>query len=62
MSYGSSFTSRHYFAATTVHVKLKKTLRETKEPVSIDCVGTVGIVCSSIYQNGRILTNYAFAL
>ena len=53
------FTSRHYFAATTIHVKLKKTLRETKEPVSID---RVSIVCSSINQNGTILTNYAFAL
>ncbi|KAG0535965.1 hypothetical protein BDA96_03G023300 [Sorghum bicolor] len=53
------FTSRHHFAATTVHVKLQKTLRETKEPVSID---RVGVVCSSIDQNGRILTNYAFAL
>lgn len=53
------FISRHYFAATTVHVKLQKTLRETKKPVSIDCVG---IICSSIDQNGMILTNYAFAL
>ena len=53
------FTSRHYFAATTVHVKLKKTLRETKEPVSID---RVGIVCSAIDQNGRILINYVLAL
>lgn len=53
------FSCIHYFAATTVHVKLEKTLQETKQPISIDRICTVS---SSIRQDGTILTNYAFAV
>ncbi|GJM98459.1 hypothetical protein PR202_ga15474 [Eleusine coracana subsp. coracana] len=52
-------TSRHTVASTTVQVQLKKTARGTKEPIA---VGHVDISLSFIHEEGRILTNYAFAV